>query len=108
LGNSMDFTDMEAWELCVRDARAVGFMGSTCIHPAQIPALNRVFGVDETLVAGASKVIEAYSQSIAVGRASTSVDGIMIDIPSVRRARRVLRRAEAIRRKDALKQAHLS
>jgi citrate lyase beta subunit len=42
-------------------------------------------------------------EAVKAGRASASVDGRMVDIPSLRRAERILERAKAIEEKEARK-----
>jgi citrate lyase subunit beta/citryl-CoA lyase len=46
-----------------------------------------------------------YAETEAAGRASVSLDGRMIDIPIVERARTLVARADAIAARDARKQA---
>ncbi len=103
LGNMADYSDLEAWGQTIREARRMGFKGSTCIHPGQVGVLNREFSPDPADVAHARAVITAYDAAEAQGRASASVDGKMIDIPTVKRARQLLARTMAIEEMDARK-----
>ena len=52
-------------------------------------------------VAQARKLIEADAAAAAAGRGSFQVDGKMIDIPVIERARKLLARHEAIERRRA-------
>lgn len=72
---------------------------------AQIDALNREFSPSAEAVAHAETVLATFNAAVEEGRASTSVDGHMVDIPTARRAQRLLDRASAIARRDALTSA---
>ena len=76
------------------EARTYGFRGKFAIHPAQIDILNKVFSPTRTEVGHARRVVEAFEEAERAGRGSTSLDGVLIDIPVVKRARNLLRLAE--------------
>jgi citrate lyase beta subunit len=80
-----------------RAGRAMGYRGKACIHPAQIPVVNRVFAPSEAEVEWAQKVVEAYGREAGEGRGVFALNGSMIDLPVVERARRVLEEAERSR-----------
>ncbi len=90
----LDVGDDAGLEESCRFARSLGFRGKACIHPRQVPIVNRVFAPSETDVAWARTVIEAYEQGIDEGRGVLALDGSMVDLPVVERARRVLAEAE--------------
>jgi citrate lyase beta subunit len=73
-----------------RLARSLGMRGKACIHPAQVPVVNRVFAPDPAQVEWARSVLDAYEQGVAEGRGAVALDGEMIDLPVVERARRLL------------------
>ena len=62
-------------------------------------ALNEAFTPKSEEVSDALKLIEADKKAAAEGRGSFSVDGKMIDIPVIDRARKLLARHEAITRR---------
>jgi citrate lyase subunit beta/citryl-CoA lyase len=64
-----------------------------------VQALNEAFTPSADDVAYARKLIAADEKAAAEGRGSFSVDGKMIDIPVVDRARRLLQRHDAIERR---------
>lgn len=99
LGTVADYSDPAAYKASAERARRFGFAGGTCIHPGLVHALNEAFtpGADE--VAYAKKLIAADEEASAMSRGSFSVDGKMIDIPVINRARRVIARSEAIARR---------
>ena len=75
-------------------ARALGFRGKFAIHPEQIDAINRAFAPSAVEVEQARKVVEAFKAAEQAGRGATSLDGMVIDIPVVKRARQTLEMAE--------------
>jgi citrate lyase subunit beta/citryl-CoA lyase len=81
-------------------AKRIGFKGKFAIHPEQIEALNECFSPSEAEVAHARRVVAAYDEAERNGRASTSLDGWVIDVPVVKRARALLEVAERTRRGD--------
>lgn len=103
-----DYTDLDGLARSATLARQHGFMGASCIHPAQVPVLNRCFSPTPEEVEHARRVVAVYEEAEAAGRASVALDGKMIDIPIVERARARLARAEAIARLEARKQAALA
>jgi citrate lyase subunit beta/citryl-CoA lyase len=100
-----DYTDLAGMRAAIRQARRLGFMGAACIHPAQVGPLNEGFAPGPDEVAAARRVVEAFRAAEAEGRASVGVDGKMVDIPVVERARRLLERAEAVAAREARKRA---
>ncbi|MBI3967857.1 MAG: CoA ester lyase [Chloroflexi bacterium] len=103
LANVADFSDLETFESSCREAYNLGFKGSSCIHPAQVPIINRAFTPPEDLVTWSRRVIETLDAAQAEGRSSAALDGKMVDIPTAERARQLLVRADAIAAKDAQK-----
>ena len=99
LGTVADYSDPAAYKKSAERARRFGFTGGTCIHPGLVTALNEAFTPKADEVAYAKKLIEADKQAQAEGRGSFSVDGKMIDIPVIERARKLIARHEAIERR---------
>jgi citrate lyase subunit beta/citryl-CoA lyase len=71
-------------ERASRVARALGFDGKQCIHPAQLETVNRVFSPSAAEVARAEAVLRAYAAAVAQGRGAASLDGKMIDAANLR------------------------
>jgi citrate lyase beta subunit len=90
----LDTRDDEGLEAECRLARSLGFRGKACIHPRQVDLVNRVFAPDEGSVERARRVVEAYERGLGEGRGAVAVDGVMVDLPVVERARRILADAE--------------
>jgi len=78
-------------------AKNIGFKGKFAIHPDQIGALNECFSPAPQEVAHAQRVVAAFEEAEARGRGSTSLDGWVIDVPVVKRARALLELARRAR-----------
>ncbi len=96
LGTVADYSDPVAYKKSAERARRFGFSGGTCVHPGLVQALNEAFTPSADEVAYARKLIAADEKAAAEGRGSFTVDGKMIDIPVIYRARRLLARHAAI------------
>ena len=90
----LDIEAGDALEEECRLARSLGFGGKACIHLSQVPVVNRVFTPSESELAWASKVLAAFEAGAAEGRGAVALDGAMIDLPVVERARRLLAKTE--------------
>ena len=91
-----------------RRSRRLGFDGANCIHPGQVKIVNEEYGPGEEEVAYARRVIDADREARKAGRAAFQIDGMMIDIPVVARAQRLLERHEAIREREAKSRVAIS
>jgi citrate lyase subunit beta/citryl-CoA lyase len=85
----------------VRRSRQFGFMGAGCIHPGQVPIVNEEYSPSAEEAAHARRIVEENGKAEAAGRASFAIDGKMIDVPVVERARRLLARLAAIEAREA-------
>lgn len=70
-------------------ARALGFDGKQCIHPAQIAVVNALFTPTDAERAWAARVLAAYERARADGHGAVSLDGQMIDAANLRMARQI-------------------
>ncbi len=84
------FRDEAGFERSCRIARAMGFDGKQCIHPAQLPVANAVFSPTAVEIARAEEVVRAYDEAAAAGRGAASLNGRMIDAANLRMARVIL------------------
>jgi citrate lyase subunit beta / citryl-CoA lyase len=89
-GSIGDFKDLDAWRATLLAGRHIGSAGSLCIHPAQVEAANLTFSPTESEIAWAKKVCAAWE--VTDGRGAIALDGRMIDLPIVRRARMLISR----------------
>lgn len=91
----MDFRNNEGLRAESELARTLGYVGKVAIHPAQVPVINEVFTPAEDVVAYQRKVLAAFEEAEAAGKASIAVDGRMVDYAVARVARTIIARAEA-------------
>jgi citrate lyase subunit beta/citryl-CoA lyase len=92
IGTVADYDDLDAFRLTVQRSRRIGFLGASVIHPSQVAILNAEFSPSADEVASAQRIVAAYEKATAAGRGSIAVDGKMIDVPVVERAKQTLRR----------------
>lgn len=85
---SRDYRDLDALRASTARARALGFVGRTCIHPSQIPVVNEVLTPSADELARAAAVVSAYEA--AGGSAVSGPDGTMLDLAVVRSAQLTL------------------
>jgi citrate lyase beta subunit len=90
----LDFRDLAGLEESARFARSVGFGGKACIHPDQVAIVNRVFAPESADVEWARRVVEAYERGEREGKGAVALEGTMVDLPVVERARQVLAEAK--------------
>jgi citrate lyase subunit beta/citryl-CoA lyase len=82
-----------------REARQLGFAGKQAIHPSQVATINEVFTPLEADLANARRVVEAYDRAVERGEGAIQLDGKLIDVPMVERARHLLVLAERLGRR---------
>ncbi len=92
----VNFRDPDGHRRDINEARRLGFRGKFAIHPSQVEDINAMFAPSEEEIDYAGRVVAAFEEAEAAGRGSTSLDGKMIDVPVVRRARALLTQAVAI------------
>lgn len=85
-----DFRDLEALEDAALYARSLGSTGGYAVHPSQVELLNRVFAPTDAELDWARRVVSAAKTAEEDGEGVFQLDGQMIDLPVVTRARRIL------------------
>jgi len=91
------FRDVDGLKTSCIAARQIGFKGRFAIHPAQIDTINACFAPSAAEIEQARRIVAAFDDAERLGRGSTSLDGRVIDIPVVKRARDVLAQANSTR-----------
>lgn len=89
-GAFADYNDLPGLRAEAEMARRLGFLGKSCIHPGQIAVINEVFQPTGAEIARAERIVVASRTANAAGLAVFTIDGEMIDAPSVRRAEAVV------------------
>ena len=85
-----NFRDSEEMENAAGWARRIGAVGGYAVHPVQVEILNRVFAPSEEEIAWAHRVIEAAAKAKRDGAGVFTVDGRMVDLPIITRARDII------------------
>ncbi|MBV9861495.1 MAG: CoA ester lyase [Alphaproteobacteria bacterium] len=101
VGTVADFSDLNGFRETIRRSRRLGFVGASVIHPSQIAILNEEFRPGAAEADHARRVVAAYDKALAEGVGAVTVDGKMIDVPIVERARLLLEREDAITAREA-------
>jgi citrate lyase subunit beta/citryl-CoA lyase len=85
-GVSTTITDTDAIEADARRGRRFGFGGKLCIHPAQVDAVHHAYAWSDAERAWAQRVLSAVEASKG---AAVAVDGKMVDMPVILKARKI-------------------
>jgi len=73
--------------------KALGFNGKQCIHPTQVEIAQNVFAPSEKEVEWAVRVVVADEKADVQGRGAWTLDGKMIDVPVVGKAKAIVKKA---------------
>src|SRR5215472_3472261 len=101
IGSIAEFHDLDGFRSTIRRSRRFGFIGTSVIHPSQVPILNEEFRATAEEVDHARRVVVAYDKALAEGVGAVTVDGKMIDVPVVEREKLLLERETAIAAREA-------
>lgn len=88
-----DFKNIAGYAEECRRAMMVGCVGKWAIHPAQIDTALKTFSPDPADVARARKFAKAYEDAQKRGEGAVQVDGVMIDVASIRIMQNMLQKA---------------
>jgi citrate lyase subunit beta/citryl-CoA lyase len=91
-----DVGDMEGLKRWGENARALGFEGMGCIHPAQIPVIHAAFAPSNAEIEKARKIVAAFEEAQQRGAGVVSLGSKMIDPPVVQRAVKLVARARSM------------
>lgn len=92
-GAYADIRDKEGFERDTALSQRLGYRGRMLIHPDQIEPSKRLYGRTAQEIDYYTRVIAAFAAATAEGKATTTVDGRMIDEAMALAARRVLEEA---------------
>jgi len=86
-----NFRDLDGLRAEALAARRDGFVAKLAIHPAQASIINEIFCVPPEAIARARAVVAAFANHPGAG--VVALDGEMLDLPHLERAKRTLARA---------------
>jgi len=90
------FRDPEGLHQNALASKKIGFKGKFAIHPSQVDIINATFSPSPAEIDYARRVVAAFEAAERTGRGATSLDGKVVDVPVVKRARALLEVAESM------------
>ncbi len=90
------FRDPEGLQHNALASKKIGFKGKFAIHPSQLDIINATFSPSPDDIDYARRVVAAFEEAERAGKGSTSLDGKVVDVPVVKRARALLEVAESV------------
>ena len=87
------WVDVRDLDGLVRDCevgRSLGFRGKALVHPDQVAPTHEAFAPSANELRRAREIVAAYERAVGEGRGVVALDGEMIDVPVVERARELL------------------
>lgn len=82
--------DDQAFRVDTELGASLGYTGKQCLHPRQVSLANTMYSPSADEVAWSRRVISAYEESAVTGQGVAVLDGVIVDMPAVRAARRIL------------------
>jgi len=92
----VDLNDTQGLLAFAKQSRQLGFSGMSCIHPAQVQAINNTFSPTAEEIDYCQRVLRAFEEANARGDGSIAFGGQLIDRPIVERARRTVEMAKSL------------
>ncbi len=92
-GDVADLEGLRAWGC---NSRALGFEGMGCVHPTQVAVIHDAFAPTSAEIERARKIVAAYNEAQGKGLGVVSLGSKMIDPPVVKRALKLMARAQEI------------
>lgn len=87
------FSDLTHAEADLRFARGLGYKAKSIVNTDQVALVNRLLTPSAEEVERASQLVAAFEAARAEGRDRALVDGLMVEVPTYRAAKRLLARA---------------
>lgn len=84
------YKDLSGLKAEAEAARREGFTAKMAVHPAQVATINETFTPSPGSVERAQAIVKAFADNPGLG--VVGIDGEMIDMPHLKRARRILAR----------------
>ncbi len=90
-----DFNDLEGFEKEAKQAKQLGFSGKSCIHPSQIDVVHDIFTPKMEEIEKSLVIIEEMKKAGIEKGGVIQINGKMIDIPVIEKAKRIVELARA-------------
>ena len=85
-----DFKDVEGFKKEVDSVKSLGYRAKSCIHPSQIEIIHDIFKPSVEEVKKSKKILDAVSSADIEAGGVISLDGKMIDVPVITKARKIM------------------
>jgi citrate lyase subunit beta / citryl-CoA lyase len=96
IGAVAEYHDLDGFRATIRLSRRLGLVGALVIHPSQVAILNEEFRPSADEADRACRVLAAYDKALVDSVGAVTVDGEVIAVPLVERARRLVERDAAV------------
>jgi citrate lyase subunit beta/citryl-CoA lyase len=93
-GPYADFRNADGYREEARRARLMGMVGKWAIHPSQIDIALDVYSPKKEDVERARHLEKAYAEAEARGLGAINIDGVMVDVASIRILRNIIKKAD--------------
>lgn len=90
------FADTEGAAAQAASAAALGMTAKSLVEPAHARAINAAFTPAAEAVAQAARIVQAFTAARARGEGRASLDGHLLEVPTLRNAEALLERARAL------------
>lgn len=85
-----DVSDMEGFIREAKEAKTLGFSGKSCIHPLQLKEVQKIYTPSPEEVEKSEKILKAAEEAEKASKGVILVDGKMVDVPVLSKARKIL------------------
>ncbi len=85
-----DFNDVEGFKKEAKFGKQLGFAGKSCIHPSQIEVVHKVFTPTDEEIEKSIIILDAVKKAGIEKGGVIKVNGKMVDIPVIEKARRIV------------------
>jgi citrate lyase subunit beta/citryl-CoA lyase len=92
----VDVRDLDGLARDCEVARSLGFRGKALVHPDQVGPTHEGFAPSASELQRAREIVAAYERAVGEGRGVVALDGEMIDVPVVERARELLSETRSV------------
>lgn len=89
------FKDTDALRVECKEAAEMGYTGKQLIHPIQVAYANELFAPNKSIMTWAKRVVDADAEHQEKGTGAFTLDGVMIDMPTVKLAQKIWNRGVA-------------
>eukprot|EP01084_Bolivina_argentea_P060345 110259_1 len=92
---NINFRDHDIFLKEAQQGFEMGFTGKQCIHPIQADLAQKAFSPPNKTIEWAVKVVNSFDNQTSKGVGAFELEGIMIDMPTVKQAQNICTRAKA-------------